>query len=107
VKPVIGSASDFYRVRLARLDSTDGVDLEWRDDILYRDPPTSAIAESESWVVEAVELDDEDAVHTLATFPTSDEAHEWLNEVDLALGELTKSRFETRYLRPGESTETP
>jgi hypothetical protein len=45
----IGSAADFYRLRMMRLDASDAVDFEWRDDILYRRPPADDIAEDEAY----------------------------------------------------------
>ena len=34
----IGAAGDYYRLRLTHLDTVDGPDFEWREDILYRRP---------------------------------------------------------------------
>lgn len=93
----IGSAADFYRLRVIRVDATDGLDLEWRDDILYRRPPSETPAESRSFTVEAVMLDDDDVTVALAAFGDADEAHEWLTDAEAALLEMTKSEFEESY----------
>lgn len=93
----IGSAADFYRLRVIRVDATDGLDLEWRDDILYRRPPADRPHETHSFTVEAVLLDDDDTTMTLATFDSSDEAHAWLSDAETALVEMTKSQFEEAY----------
>jgi len=50
----IGAASDFYRLRVTRLNEPDEPDLEWRDDILYREPPHQRMGEIESYAIEAV-----------------------------------------------------
>lgn len=93
----IGSAGDFYRLRVIRVDATDGVDLEWRDDILYRRPPVDALEESRSFKVEAVLLDDDEVTVELGTFDDADAAHAWLEDLTDALGDMTKSEFEDAY----------
>ncbi len=93
----IGSASDFYRVRLQRLDDTDAVEFEWREDILYRTPPAGEVVEDEDYRVEAVLLDDEDTVFVLGTFEERPQADAFLAECQSDLQEMTKSEFEERY----------
>lgn len=93
----IGAASDFYRLRVLRVDETGDVDLEWRDDILYRRPPATEPADDRYYAVEAVLLDDDDVTVTLGTFGDADEAYAWLEELTVALDEMTKSEFEDCY----------
>ncbi len=95
---IIGNAGDFYRLRVTRLDETDEPDLEWRDDILYREPPEQRLREYESWALEAVNTDDEDQVAQIACYESSEAAHEALEAIAEDLAELTKSEFEERYL---------
>jgi hypothetical protein len=97
VGKTIGGADDFYRLRVIRVDATDGVDLEWRDDILYRRPPVGDLSESESFTVEAVMLDDDEVAVPLGTFANAEAAHEWLEDLTDALAEMTKSEFEDAY----------
>lgn len=96
---VIGAAGDFYRLRVSRLDVSGEPDLEWRDDILYREPPVARPVEGESYVLEAVSTEADETAFEIARYPGSDEAHEALAQVAEDLEELTKSRFEDRYLR--------
>jgi len=96
----IGSASDFYRLRVMTVDTTDAVDFEWRDDILYRRPPNTEITDAESYAVEAVLLDDEDVSVTLAAFADAGEAHEWLYAREEELDDMTRSEFEDAYFPP-------
>ena len=93
----IGAASDYYRLRLTHLDTVDGPDFEWRDDILYRRSDTAAPAEAECFRVEAIALLDEEDVTPLGAFETSDDAHEALAAAIEDLTELTRSEFEERY----------
>lgn len=97
----IGSASDFYRLRVMTVDTTDEVDFEWRDDILYRRPPSTDIVDEEAYTVEAVLLDDEDVAYALKTFAEAGEAHEWMYAREEELGDMTKSEFEGAYFPQG------
>lgn len=99
---IIGNAGDFYRLRVTRMDETDEPDLEWRDDILYREPPAQRVREYESWGLEAVSVDDEDQVTPIAAYESSEAAHEALESIAEDLAELTKSAFEERYLSGSE-----
>lgn len=94
----IGAASDFYRLRITRMDQSEEPDLEWRDDILYRTPPNQRLREADAFAIEAVSVDDEDDVTLIAVYGSSDEAYAALGPVEDDLGDLTKSAFENRYL---------
>jgi len=96
-RKAFGAASDYYRVRVMRMDDTDSPDLEWHDDILWRRPPASEPEEFELWRVEAVAVDDEENVTTLGVFDGPDDAHEALAGAELDLEELTVAQFEERY----------
>jgi hypothetical protein len=107
----LGMAQDFYRLRLMQLDAGDLPDLEWRDDVLYREQPISPPNEYEAYVVQAVELDADDSSTALASFADHAEAHAWLVEAEEDLRELTRSEFELRYFprepAPGGAPEDP
>ena len=95
---VIGAAHEFYRLRVSRVDQTGEPDLEWRDDILYRQPPTERIEERESYAIEAVNLDDEDDVTRVALYDSPDAAHEALAQMAEDLAEMTNVEFRKAYL---------
>lgn len=97
----IGTASDFYRLRMLSVDTTDEVDFEWRDDILYRRPPGTVIEDEQVYRVEAVLLDDDDVTFTLCSFGEASEAHAWMEEREEDLGEMTKSEFEDAFFPDG------
>ncbi len=97
----IGRAADFYRLRVMSVDTTDAVDIEWRDDILYRRPPVDAIDDERAFTVEAVVLDEEDVAVALATFADSVEAHDWMEAREVDLTEMTKSEFDAAFLAEG------
>ncbi len=94
---VIGRAGDFYRVRVVTIDDIDGLDLEWRDDILYRRPPDSEIIEGVVHMVEAVMLDDDDVAVRLAGFRDAEQASMFRRDVESALDDMTRSEFEGSY----------
>ncbi|MBN2404527.1 MAG: hypothetical protein JXE06_03000 [Coriobacteriia bacterium] len=94
---VIGKADDFYRLRVMHVDESDGPDLDWRDDILYRRPPRQSVDEYELFRVEAVLIDDEEALTTVGSFRTQEEAYAFIHTVEEDLAEMTKSEFEDTY----------
>ena len=93
----IGAASDYYRLRIIHVGDSDVVDLQWRDDILWRRPSASHTGETEVYVVQAVDLSDEDVGTPLASFDTPEDAHEALASAQEDLDVLTRSEFESRY----------
>ncbi|MHB1324541.1 MAG: hypothetical protein ACYCXZ_09480 [Coriobacteriia bacterium] len=93
----IGKACDFYRMRVMTVDTTGEVDIEWRDDILYRRPPSTVIEVGQVHRVEAVLLDDDEVTFALAGFAAAHEAHDWMREREDDLREMTKSEFETAF----------
>ncbi|MHB1016290.1 MAG: hypothetical protein ACYC2X_00165 [Coriobacteriia bacterium] len=94
---IIGSAADFYRVRVVSIDTTGDLNLEWREDVLYRRPLTEQVDEERAFIVEAVALDDEERTITIASFEESSEAAAWADERQMELPDMTKSDFEERY----------
>lgn len=97
----IGSASDYYRVRLMHVDDSEAPEFEWREDILYRSHEMKQPSESELYRIEAVALDDDDDATPLGLFDSPDDAHEALSAADDDLSELTRSEFEERYFPAG------
>ena len=94
---VIGNADEFWRLRVTRVDTTQGLDFEWHDDILYREPHVEHGDEVQFWHVEAVRVDDAETVVRLRTFPDENQAREFLTAAREDLADLTKSRFEQAY----------
>ena len=94
---VIGNAGEFYRLRVTRVDEGDSPDLEWREDILWRRPPSQSVSEEEVFQVEAVEYDNDDAITVLAKFATQEEAYTWLESAQDDLAEMTNTEFEETY----------
>jgi hypothetical protein len=103
---VIGAASEFYRLRVTRIDVTDEPELDWRDDILYRDPPAEVPDEEEDWRLQAVRITD-DTSHEIAQFTEQEQAHSLMEAVQEDLDSMTKSAFEDRYLADADATAAP
>jgi hypothetical protein len=97
---IIGAADEFWRLRLTRVDTTDDFDFEWHDDILYREPHPKAAGELELWYIEAVRLDDYEALVALATFHDREDAEDFFQQANEDLQTMTKSAFEEAYLTP-------
>jgi len=102
---IIGSADEFWRLRLTRVDTTDDLDFEWHDDILYREPRITPAGDVELWHVEAVELENHEAVVRIGTFTERHEAEAFFDSARGDLTELTKSQFEEAYVSPGRIAE--
>jgi hypothetical protein len=96
----IGAASDYYRLRILHVGETDIVDLQWRDDILWRQSRTPGASESEVYVVQAVSVPHDDKAIVLAGFESAEDAHEALAAAQQDLQVLTRSEFEDRYFPP-------
>lgn len=97
---VIGSADEFWRLRLTRVDVTTDVDFEWHDDILYREPEVSSTPETAEWNIEAIRLDDFEILIRVATFGDRECAQTAFAQMSEDLAQMTKSQFEEKYLTP-------
>ncbi|TLM74037.1 MAG: hypothetical protein FDZ70_07340 [Actinobacteria bacterium] len=95
---VIGAADEFYRLRIVRVDDADAPDLEWREDILYREPPAQDMDEYAVWRVEVVSVLDDELVTSLGEYPSEREAEERLGGAQEDLDRMTKSQFDAAYL---------
>jgi hypothetical protein len=105
-RPPIGQAADFYRIRLRRLDAGGAPDLEWRDDILYREPPQGGSGEQLVFVVEAVELDEPERAYPLGSFADYEAATHLRESAQEELDELTRSQFEASWFPPADDSGT-
>ncbi len=95
---VIGAANEFWRLRITRVETPEGLDFEWHDDILYRTPEVTPAEEVEQYLVEAVSLDSADVVETIACFHDRGQADEFLAATLDDLRDMTRSQFEDAYL---------
>lgn len=101
---IIGAADEFWRVRLTRVDTTDDLDFEWHDDILYREPVTAEADEVELWHIEAVSTDGLDTVVRLRTFDDRRGAQDFLAAASDDLSEMTKTQFESAYMAAADDS---
>lgn len=97
---IIGDASEFYRLRIVRVDDAGTPELQWRDDILYRQPPVQAVEEFAVYRVEVMDSATEEVVNSLGEYETADEAETILDEIQESLDSLTKKAFDARYVDP-------
>ena len=88
-----GAATDYYRIRLVRVDDTDSPDLEWRDDVLYRRPGATDVIDRDVWKLEAVDVGDDERSVLLGEYIDGDEAHSALAEAEQALADSTLGEF--------------
>jgi hypothetical protein len=99
---VFGSADDFYRIRILRVDVPAELEWEWRDDILWRSPHEDVQGETPRYRVEAV-LKDTSVARMLAETDGPDAAREIALTADEDLAQLTKRQFDARYGLAGDA----
>lgn len=97
---VIGEASDFFRLRVVRVDESDELDLEWRDDVLYRRPVPESVNEADLFQVQAILMDNEEDITVLRSFASESDAYSWLDAVSEDMADMTRSAFESAYFPP-------
>jgi hypothetical protein len=102
VRRVIGSADEFYRLRVVTVDKSDAPDLEWREDVLWRRTVADGMSETVLQRLEAVDIANAEITWALGDFATTSEAHAAMQEADLDLRGMTKSQFQDAYLRAGD-----
>lgn len=93
---VFGKASDFYRLRVLKVNEDSELDLDWRDDILFKKPQNQPMTTKIWYVVQAVSVDTE-SPYNLKRFSTGEAAMRFKDKVEDVLRELTKQQFEERF----------
>lgn len=93
---VFGKAADFYRLRVIKVTEDSDVDLNWREDILYRRPPGVSMTTKAWYVIQAVMIDNESA-YNLKRFASGEAAMRFKDRAEELLRELTKQEFEERF----------
>lgn len=104
---MIGAADEFWRLRTTKVDTTDELDFEWHDDILYREPMTEQADEVELWHIEAVSTGDDETVVRIRTFSDRTSAQDFLEAANEDLHEMTKTQFEGAYLASPDTGAGP
>jgi hypothetical protein len=101
----IGGAEDFWRLRIIRVDESDAPEMEWRDDILYRQPRAEEPEEYDVWRIEAIDVDDDENVVLIETCDSAEDASARLGEIAEDLAVMTRSEFERTFFPPAPSSE--
>lgn len=92
---VFGIAADYYRARVLTVQEELPADLEWRDDVLYREPKTYAGKLKTTYRIQVLQQDS--SVIELANLREKSEAKRRYKELKEDLGELTKMKFDEKY----------
>ena len=93
---VFGKASDFYRLRVLKVNEDSGLELDWQSDILYRAAPAAEIKTDTWYAVQVVSVDSE-AAFELKRFTDGEAALRYKDKLVELLQEVTKSDFEERF----------
>ncbi|MHB0975966.1 MAG: hypothetical protein ACYC1U_02100 [Candidatus Aquicultorales bacterium] len=91
-----GAAEDFYRVRLVTIEEYIPPELDWDEDILYKQPPAFKIKSSKSIRVELIEETSGDIV-LIKEFKVRPGAERLFRAAARDLKELTKHEFDSKY----------
>jgi len=97
VSRIIGSAADFYRIRVRFIDTTDPVDFEWREDVLYRSAEPVAIEEEGEYLVEALFLGENRVAQVLERFTEASSASAYAADREGDLKHMTRSQFQDHF----------
>jgi hypothetical protein len=93
---VFGKASDFYRLRVLKVNEDSEPDLDWQSDILWKRPEASE-PKTEIWyLLQAVSIDNENAF-PLKRFSDGEMAMRYRDKVEELLRNLTKQEFERKF----------
>lgn len=90
-----GLSCDYYRVRLLKVFEERPVDLEWRDDVLYRSPKKYPSKRKVTYRLQV--LNRNNRVHEVAWLQDKREAKKRLSQMEEDLQELTKMKFDNKY----------
>lgn len=96
MEKAFGMANDFYRTRVIKYDEKTPPEFEWRDDILYRQPPGFKEETDIKYLLQILTIDNKDK-YILLTFKTQNKAFLKKKQVDEDIEELTKLEFERKY----------
>lgn len=92
---VFGLAGDFYRVRVLKVNEELPADLEWREDILYREPKTYEGKLKVSYRIQIVAQDK--TIYEIANITNGRAAKSRLKRIKEHLRDLTKMEFDSKY----------
>ncbi len=93
---VFGKASDFYRLRVLKVNEDSDISLDWKKDILFRNPEPSPMSTRTWYVVQVVNIDDEEP-YSIKRFKTGEAAMRFKDKAEELLHELTKKQFEEKF----------
>jgi hypothetical protein len=95
-RKVFGDASDFYRVRIMKLEETEMPDFDWHENILIKKPEIEIPDSKVKFCVQIVSLD-ERKVFSISSFKSETKAKLAKRKIEEDIEELTKNQFEKKY----------
>lgn len=90
-----GAASDYYRLRMYSIEENSPSELDWDDDILFKEPDYY-IDNRMSFQVEALDVSEGER-YLLGEFSNKEEAETFLAQAEEHLTEMTKHQFDREY----------
>ncbi len=95
----IGQAGDYYRCRVIEIVEDRPQALDWREDVLYREPPEPSVSSARRFTVQVIAIDTSEA-HDVKAYPTDAGAEKKKILVEDDLRDLTRSEFIKKYGLP-------
>ncbi|MDO8885396.1 hypothetical protein [Candidatus Oleimmundimicrobium sp.] len=92
-----GRADEFYRVKLITLSETQPEEFDWKEDVLYRNPPKEFTVSNEiEYLVMIVDKNTGESHHSYF-YKFKPKAQKKFELIKKDLKELTKMQFQKRY----------
>ncbi len=92
---LFGIAGDYYRVRVLKIHEELPADLEWREDVLFREPKAYPSKLKVTYRIHI--LTQGRTAHEIANLRSGKEVKSKLRKVKEDLRELTKMQFDKKY----------
>jgi hypothetical protein len=95
-RKVFGDASDFYRVRVIKIEETEMPDFDWEEDVLIKKPKIEIPDSKVKFCVQIVSVD-ERKIFPITSFKSETRAKLAKRKIEEDIWELTKNQFEKKY----------
>lgn len=103
MRPQIGQAAEYYRCRIVEIVEDRPDPLDWRDDVLYREPPPPRVKSAARYTIQVISLDTSDT-HDLKAYASEATALKKQTLIEEDLRDMTRSEFAAKYRLPWDAT---
>lgn len=109
---MINPASQYYRVRIVKMDEYDDFDFDWNREIIYSGHSVKhfqgdPVDIKTFWEIEVIAVGDESVVKTFSRIENRPEAESMYKTMKADTEQLSKLEFEAKYLVADIPPTTP